>query len=89
MGVGDLSVGKKMRKLGEAFYGRATAYEQALAAPGMQGLAALIERTLYAGVEQPSTGRLVGYVQRCEATLAAIPVDEVLAARLTWPEVVA
>ena len=30
MGVGDLSVGKKMRKLGEAFYGRAKAYDKAL-----------------------------------------------------------
>ena len=32
MGVGDLSVGKKMRKLGQAFYGRAKAYDAALAA---------------------------------------------------------
>ena len=37
MGVGDLSVGKKMRKLGEAFYGRAKAYDAALAAAGMAG----------------------------------------------------
>src|SRR5690348_4977091 len=27
MGVGDLSVGKKMRRLGEAFYGRVKNYE--------------------------------------------------------------
>src|SRR6187399_2406964 len=31
MGVGDLSVGKRMRKLGEAFYGRIKGYETALA----------------------------------------------------------
>ena len=30
MGIGDLSVGKKMRKLGEAFYGRVKSYEAAL-----------------------------------------------------------
>ena len=29
-GTGDLSVGKKIRKLGEAFYGRARAYDDAL-----------------------------------------------------------
>ena len=29
MGVGDLSVGKKMRRLAEAFYGRAKSYDAA------------------------------------------------------------
>src|ERR1700686_992947 len=32
MGVGDLTVPKKMQKLGEAFYGRLEVYEHALAA---------------------------------------------------------
>jgi cytochrome b pre-mRNA-processing protein 3 len=31
MGTGDLSVGKKIKEMGEAFYGRATAYETPLA----------------------------------------------------------
>jgi len=30
IGTGDLSVGKKIRKMGEAFYGRAKAYDDAL-----------------------------------------------------------
>ncbi|MBV9511586.1 MAG: ubiquinol-cytochrome C reductase, partial [Caulobacteraceae bacterium] len=47
MGVGDLSVGKKMRKLGEAFYGRAKAYDAALdALPDRAGLTAVIGRTV-------------------------------------------
>ena len=33
MGVGDLSVGKKVKKLAESFYGRAFAYEEALSLP--------------------------------------------------------
>src|ERR1700750_1806411 len=32
MGVGDLTVPKRMKKFGEAFYGRAAAYDAALAA---------------------------------------------------------
>src|ERR1041385_1088071 len=32
LGVGDLSVGRKMRKLGEAFYGRGKSYGAAVAA---------------------------------------------------------
>nr|MBA3812205.1 hypothetical protein [Caulobacteraceae bacterium] len=47
MGVGDLAVGKRMRKLGEAFYGRAASYEAALAAlPEVAPLEALIARTV-------------------------------------------
>ena len=33
MGVGDLSVGKKVRKMAEVFYGRLAAYDKALAGP--------------------------------------------------------
>jgi cytochrome b pre-mRNA-processing protein 3 len=89
MGVGDLSVAKKMRKLGEAFYGRAKAYQGALASSDMPGLSALIDRTLYAGVEHPPTDRLANYVQRSVAALASTPVDEVIAVRLNWPEIAA
>jgi len=87
IGVGDLSVAKKMRKLGEAFYGRAKAYETILAAPDMEGLPALIERTLYAEVDRPATETLVSYVQRSVAALAGAPLEEVVAARLNWPEI--
>ena len=84
MGVGDLSVGKKMRKLGEAFYGRARAYEVALAAPEMEGLDALIERTIYDGVDASETASLVSYVRRSVAALEAIPLNDVMAAKLNW-----
>ncbi len=30
MGVGDLGVGKKVKKMAEAFYGRVHAYDQAI-----------------------------------------------------------
>ena len=88
MGVGDLAVAKKMRRLGEAFYGRAKAYEAALAADDAGELDDLIERTIYAGVADPQTARLKAYVQRGVAALAAAPVEDVAAAQLTWPEIV-
>jgi cytochrome b pre-mRNA-processing protein 3 len=89
MGVGDLSVAKKMRKLGEAFYGRAKAYEAALTAADPGELNALIGRTIYADVVNPPLARLTAYIQRCVETLAALPLEEVIAAHLTWPEVLA
>ncbi|MEQ8434455.1 MAG: ubiquinol-cytochrome C chaperone family protein [Oceanicaulis sp.] len=48
MGTGDLSVGKKIREMGEAFYGRAKAYEDALNAGDEEKLAAILERNLFA-----------------------------------------
>jgi len=49
MGVGDLSVGKKMRKLGEALFGRAKSYETAFhALPATELLEALLVRTIFA-----------------------------------------
>lgn len=48
MGVGDLSVGKKVRKMAEVFYGRVAAYNQALAAPH-GALEAAIARNVFPG----------------------------------------
>lgn len=49
MGTGDLAVGKKIREMGEAFYGRAKAYEDALNAGDETALAQVLERNLFAG----------------------------------------
>jgi cytochrome b pre-mRNA-processing protein 3 len=48
MGVGDLSVPKKIKKMAQAFYGRATAYDAAIAKPGPD-LVAAVGRNLFAG----------------------------------------
>jgi cytochrome b pre-mRNA-processing protein 3 len=52
MGVGDLSVPKEMRRIGEAFYGRASVYEAALASPNVEALRAALTRNVY-GSESP------------------------------------
>jgi cytochrome b pre-mRNA-processing protein 3 len=88
LGVGDLSVGKKMRKLGEAFYGRAKAYDKALEAGGGEPLEALITRTLFDGGQAAGAGALTGYVSRAATALAAVPLDRVLEADFTWPALV-
>lgn len=47
-GVGDLSVGKKMKKLAQGFYGRAKAYTEALDAGDEAALRAALAKNLYA-----------------------------------------
>jgi cytochrome b pre-mRNA-processing protein 3 len=47
-GVGDLSVGKKMKKLAQGFYGRAKAYTEPLDAGDEPALREALARNLYA-----------------------------------------
>ena len=85
MGVGDLSVGRKMRKLGEAFYGRGKSYEAAFAAlPDQAPLEALIARTVYAEADAGPAPRLTGYVLAQRAALAAQPAERLLAGEVDW-----
>jgi cytochrome b pre-mRNA-processing protein 3 len=85
MGVGDLSVGKKMRKLGEAWYGRVTSYEAAIAAlPDRTPLEGLIGRTVFAGEGGSRAGALADYVLTQRAHLAGQPIEALLAGRATW-----
>ena len=87
MGVGDLSVGKKMRKLGEAFFGRCKSYEAAFAAlPDESELRALLTRTVYAGVEAPPVDRLAAYVLGQRTHLAAEALDDLLVGRVGWSQ---
>ena len=87
MGVGDLSVGKKMRKLGEAFYGRAKAYQAALEGGDRTALAALIGRTVFVDQNDAAADRLADYVQRSAALLATQALEDILAASVAWPDI--
>jgi cytochrome b pre-mRNA-processing protein 3 len=86
MGVGDLSVGKKMRKLGEAFYGRVKSYEAAFAdLPDAGALQALLARTVYAGGDAADrASRLSAYVLAERERLAAQPLERLLEGRVAW-----
>jgi cytochrome b pre-mRNA-processing protein 3 len=55
MGVGDLSVPKRMQKFAEAFYGRSAAYEKALGASDSGATALAIARNIF-GRETPTPG---------------------------------
>lgn len=86
IGVGDLSVAKKMRKLGEAFYGRAKAYDAALDGDAGGELEALIGRTVFDGAPSGRAIALAAYVRKGAAALAAQPLEAVLDGRADWPD---
>jgi cytochrome b pre-mRNA-processing protein 3 len=83
-GVGDLSMSKKMRRLGEAFYGRVRSYDAALA--DRLELEPLLARTVYAGEGGPAPA-LAAYVDRCVESLAAQPDADILRGQAQWPRV--
>lgn len=71
MGVGDLSVGKKVRKMAEVFYGRVAAYDQALAGPE-DALEAAIARNVFTDQEGgPGPKLLAAHVMSQRAHLAS------------------
>jgi cytochrome b pre-mRNA-processing protein 3 len=72
MGVGDLAVPRRMRRIGEAFYGRQVAYRMALEAAGEDRLAAALQRNVFAGGAHRAEARLLAaYVREAERQLAA------------------
>ena len=86
LGVGDVSVGKKMRKLGEAVYGRMSAYESAILAGDEDALAlALTRNIMEAEAVTPGMRTLAGYAMRTRAALAEQPFDGVMRGP-AWPE---
>ena len=88
LGVGDLSVAKKMRRLGQSLYGRMTAYETPLRSEDPEALADALGRNVYAGEGADAARGLADYAQRARRTLAAQPLSTVLKAP-EWPQVIA
>lgn len=69
MGVGDLAVPKRMQAFGEAFYGRAKAYDAALA-EGPEPLVQAICKNIFNGGDIDRARRLAAYATAAVQALA-------------------
>ena len=86
MGVGDLSVGKKMRKLGEVVYGRLKAYDDAFAGEARPAaLQPLLARTLYADVDASASPAVAAYVMEAAAQLDGQSLQAILSGVVRFP----
>ncbi|WGM31062.1 ubiquinol-cytochrome C chaperone family protein [Brevundimonas sp. NIBR11] len=88
LGVNDVTMAKKMRRLGESLYGRMTTYEAPLRAGDADALAEGLARNVYASGDAAEAGALAAYALAARAGLATQPIDAVLTAP-HWPEVTA
>jgi cytochrome b pre-mRNA-processing protein 3 len=90
MGVGDLAVPKAMRRVGEAFYGRARSYEAALAAGDVDSLATALARNVFdaAGTPKRPLGarRLAAYIFQATHRLGVLPAEALVRAKVDFPD---
>lgn len=88
LGVGDLSVGKRVKYLAQSFYGRAAAYDEGYVR-GDEVLREALVRNLYATTEAESgaVGALATYLREAEVRLARQPAADISAGRLDFPAV--
>jgi len=85
MGTGDLSVGREVKRMAEAFYGRVAAYETGLAADDAV-LEPALARNLF-GTAPATPARLAtmaGYMRREAARLDRQDAAELLAGQLSF-----
>ena len=88
-GVGDMGVGKKVQKMVEAFYGRATAYDAALDADAgdmASGLYDILSRNLYPDAalsvqHETALKALADYALGLETHLASVTLEDIVSGR--------
>ena len=85
MGTGDLSVGKQVKRMARAFYGRIRAYEEALAGDD-SALDAALARNLFGTVVGRASPQvaMAGYVRDVVGSLRRQAAAELLAGRIAF-----
>jgi cytochrome b pre-mRNA-processing protein 3 len=84
MGVGDLTVPKRMQAFGEAFYGRSAAYDAALA-EGDEALAKALAKNVLNGEGVENARSLATYTRIAVTRLDGFDDAALLAAAWTFP----
>jgi len=87
MGTGDLSVGRQVKRMAQAFYGRIEAYERGLSESGGV-LEAALARNLFGTVsaDRSALAAIAQYLRREARRLREQPIIELLAGRVEFGE---
>ncbi|WP_209008208.1 ubiquinol-cytochrome C chaperone family protein [Roseibium polysiphoniae] len=87
MGVSDVRVPKKIKALGEAFYGRADAYMPALEEGDVDGLAEALTRNIYPDTDSKGSEKaLARYLIAAAADLKSQTPEAIISGGLTFPD---
>tara|TARA_B100000123_G_scaffold92140_1_gene66954 strand:+ start:1358 stop:1915 length:558 start_codon:yes stop_codon:yes gene_type:complete len=87
MGIGDVGILKRIRKMSESYHGRIVAYEEGVQS-GAAELAAALNRNLYADTEvsDEQLMAMVGYVHDALASLAKQPILDLQRGVVHFPD---
>ncbi|MBD0274057.1 MAG: ubiquinol-cytochrome C chaperone [Acetobacteraceae bacterium] len=92
MGVGDMSVGKRVKRMWEAFHGRSQAYAAALDAGDRAALEAALARNVFRAADGGSGAAvsagapaLAEHAERVAKALAAQPTASLLRGEVSFP----
>lgn len=87
MGVSDTRVPKKVKVMGEAFYGRADVYIPAIDAADAEELAAALGRNLFPDNPEPMAQmRLARYMLEAAGKLSEQATSDLMEGQLGWPD---
>ncbi len=89
LGVGDLSVGRRVKTMAQAFYGRVAAYERGLSVAEDDVLSEAVARNVYESAA-PGAPALARYLRDSTAAMALVPAEALLRGEVrfgTLPEV--
>ena len=85
LGVSDVAVGKKVRKIAESYYGRVTAYDRGVSA-SPKILQEAISRNIYPdGAPEESTRAMTNYVGDAVKQLGTISLEQIFLGELRFP----
>lgn len=87
MGVGDMAVPRRMRRFGEAFYGRQHAYQAALEGLDPPALENALARNIFEreSVDQ-GVIRLANYTRKTAAQLEGVDIDMLVSGETVLPD---
>ena len=87
MGIGDLSVGRHVKRMAQGFYGRIRAYQEGLERDDDAALSAALLRNVFGTVGESAVTiePMAGYARQAARQLAQQPTPEVLAGYVRFP----
>lgn len=87
MGIGDMGIGREVKKMGVAWFGRLKAYAAALEADDAKAeLTLAVARNLYKVDEAPKAGMMAEYMIAAVQKLAGYGTEEVRALSFEFPD---
>lgn len=87
MGVGDLSVGRQVKKMAKAFYGRADTWETALDGGAVDDVVRALAETVYRAGDAPpdAMSSLASYIVAADTHLAGQAIEALVEGEADFP----